>query len=67
VTAALLRHVRFVFHLVTMLPCWRDFPPSSHGYDVISTDIAESTFASQGVDFLACESVQAGCRSIIVA
>jgi hypothetical protein len=38
---------------------------SAHGYDVISTDIADCGFGSLGVDFLACRTVRDGCRSII--
>jgi hypothetical protein len=38
---------------------------AAYGYDVISTDIADCGFGTAGVDFLACRSVQAGCRTII--
>jgi hypothetical protein len=38
---------------------------SAHGYDVISTDIADCGFGIPGIDFLACRTVRDGCRSII--
>ena len=38
---------------------------AAHGYDVISTDIADCGYGIPGVDFLACRSVQDGCRSIV--
>jgi hypothetical protein len=67
VTEALLWHVRF------RGPVWK---PScgdgaistvlaTHGYDVVSTDIAECGFGTPGVDFLACRSVRSECGSII--
>jgi hypothetical protein len=67
VTEALLRHVRFRGPIWE--PCCGAGAISTvlamHGYDVISTDIAECGFGTPGVDFLACRSVQSGCRSII--
>ncbi len=67
VTEALLRHFRF------RGPIWEpccgagaiSTVLAAHGHDVISTDIADCGFGTAGVDFLACRSVQAGCRSII--
>ena len=38
---------------------------AAHGYDVISTDIADRGFGTAGVDFLACRSVPEACLSII--
>lgn len=67
VTEALLRHVRFRGPIWE--PCCGAGAISSvlaaHGYDVVSTDIAESGFGTPGVDFLACQGVRDGCRSII--
>jgi hypothetical protein len=67
VTEALLRHVRF------RGPIWEpccgagaiSTVLATHGYDVISTDIADCGFGTPGVDFLACRGVRSGCRSII--
>jgi hypothetical protein len=67
VTEALLRHVRF------SSPIWEpccgagaiSTVLATHGYEVISTDIAECGFGTPGVDFLACRSVRSRCRSII--
>ena len=67
VTEALLRHVRF------RGPVWEpccgagaiSTVLATHGYEVVSTDIADCGFGTPGVDFLACRSVHAGCRSII--
>ena len=67
VTEALLRHVRFRGPIWE--PCCGAGANSNvlatHGYDVISTDIADCGFGTTGVDFLACRSVRSGCRSII--
>ena len=38
---------------------------AAHGYEVVSTDIADCGFGTPGVDFLACRSVREGCHSII--
>src|SRR6516162_6076032 len=38
---------------------------AAHGYDVISTDIADCGFGTPGIDFLANRNVRDGCRSII--
>ena len=38
---------------------------AAHGYEVVSTDIADCGFGTPGVDFLASRSVREGCRSII--
>jgi hypothetical protein len=38
---------------------------AAHGYQVVSTDIADYGFGTPGVDFLASRSVREGCRSII--
>jgi hypothetical protein len=67
VTEALLRHIRFRGPIWE--PCCGDGAMSvvleEHGYDVISTDIADRGFGKPGVDFLACRAVPKGCRSII--
>jgi hypothetical protein len=67
VTEALLRHIRF------RGPIWEpccgagaiSTVLAAHGYDVISTDIADGGFGTPGVDFLVSRSVRDGCRSII--
>jgi hypothetical protein len=38
---------------------------AGHGYEVVSTDIADCGFGTPGVDFLASRTVRDGCRSII--
>jgi hypothetical protein len=67
VTEALLRHVRFRGPIWE--PCCGDGAMStvlaSHGYDVVSTDIAERGFGTAGIDFLTCPTVPHGCRSIV--
>jgi hypothetical protein len=67
VTEALLRHVRF--RGPVWEPCCGDGAMSAilagHGYDVVSTDIADRGFGTQGVDFLACHTVPNGCRAIV--
>jgi hypothetical protein len=67
VTEALLRHVRFRGRVWE--PCCGDGAMSSvlagHGYDVVSTDIADRGFGTPGVDFLGCRDVPGDCRSIV--
>jgi hypothetical protein len=67
VTEALLHHVRFRGPIWE--PCCGAGAVSSvlaaHGYEVISTDIADCGFGTPGIDFLASRSVRDGCRSII--
>lgn len=67
VTRALLGHIRF--RGPVWEPCCGDGAMSSvlaaHGYHVHSTDIVDRGFGIPGVDFLACQSVPADCRSII--
>lgn len=67
VTEALLRHVRFRGRVWE--PCCGDGAMSSvlagHGYDVVSTDIADRGFGTPGVDFLGCGDVPEDCRSIV--
>jgi hypothetical protein len=38
---------------------------AGHGYEVVSTDIADCGFGTPGVDFHASRTVRDGCRSII--
>ncbi len=67
VTQALLRHIRF--RCPVWEPCCGDGAMSSvlagNGYDVVSTDLVDRGFGTSGVDFLACQSVPDGCRSIV--
>lgn len=67
VTEALLRHVRFRGSVWE--PCCGDGAMSTvlaaHGYKVTSTDIAERGFGTSGIDFLTCQSMPEGCRSIV--
>jgi hypothetical protein len=67
VTEALLQHVQFRGRVWE--PCCGDGAMSSvlaeHGYDVVSTDIADRGFGTPGVDFLGCRDVRGGCRSIV--
>jgi hypothetical protein len=67
VTEALLRHIRFRGPIWE--PCCGAGAVSTvlaaHGYEVISTDIADYRFGTPGIDFLASRSVRGGCRSII--
>jgi hypothetical protein len=50
-------------------PCCGDGAMSAvlaaHHYDVISTDLVDRGFGTPGIDFLACRSVPASCRSIV--
>ena len=67
VTEALLHRVRFRGPIWE--PCCGAGAMSTvlagHGYEVISTDIADCGFGTPGIDFLASRSVRDGCRSII--
>jgi hypothetical protein len=67
VTEALLRHVRFRGPIWE--PCCGTGAMSNvlaaHGHQVVSTDIADRGFGRSGVDFLACQEVPGGCRSIV--
>jgi hypothetical protein len=67
VTEALLQ--RFQFRGSIWEPCCGAGAMSTvlaaHGYEVVSTDIADCGFGTAGVDFLASRSVRDGCRSII--
>jgi hypothetical protein len=67
VTEALLRHMRFRGPIWE--PCCGGGAISTvlatHGYEVVSSDIADCGFGTPGVDFLASRSVRDGCRSII--
>ena len=67
VTEALLRHVQF--RGPVWEPCCGDGAMSSvmagHGYDVVSTDLVDRGFGTPGLDFLACDTVPGGCRSIV--
>jgi hypothetical protein len=68
VTEALLHHVQFRDGPVWE-PCCGDGAMSTviaaHGYEVVSTDIADRGFGTPGIDFLACRSVPPRCRSIV--
>ena len=67
VTEALLRHVRSRGSVWE--PCCGDGAMSTvlaaHGYKVTSTDIAERGFGTSGIDFLTCQNMPEGCRSIV--
>jgi hypothetical protein len=67
VTEALLQ--RFAFRGPIWEPCCGTGAMSTilaaHGYDVISTDIADCGFGAPGIDFLTSRSVPDRCRSII--
>ncbi|HEY4043332.1 MAG TPA: hypothetical protein VGM32_16005 [Rhodopila sp.] len=67
VTAALLRHVRL--RGPVWEPCCGDGAMSTvlaeHGYDVVSTDLVDRGFGQPGVNFLTCDAVPGGCRSIV--
>ncbi len=67
VTEALLRHVRFRGSVWE--PCCGDGAMSTvlaaHSYKVTSTDIAERGFGTSGIDFLTCQNMPEGCRSIV--
>ena len=66
-TEALLRHIRF--RGPVWEPCCGDGAMSAvlaaHHYKVVSTDIADRGFGTPGVDFLTCQTVPDGCRSIV--
>jgi hypothetical protein len=67
VTGALLQHIHFRGPIWE--PCCGDGAMSrilaGHGYEVVSTDIADRGFGTPGVDVLACHNVPQGCRSIV--
>jgi hypothetical protein len=67
VTEALLRH--FKFRGPIWEPCCGTGAMSTvftrHGYEVISTDIADRGFGTGGIDFMNCTAVPSGCRTII--
>jgi len=67
VTDALLQHV--TFRGPVWEPCCGDGAMSTvlagHGYDVVSSDIADRGFGTPNLDFLTCQSVPSGCRSIV--
>ena len=67
VTEALLRHVRLRGRVWE--PCCGDGAMSrvlqAQDHDVVSTDIAERGFGQGGIDFLACQTMPEGCRSIV--
>jgi predicted RNA methylase len=37
----------------------------AHGYEVVSTDIADRGYGTPGIDFLACADVPGGCRALV--
>ena len=67
VTEALLRHVQFRGRIGE--PCCGGGAITTvmqrRGYDVTSTDIADHGFGAPGIDFLSCQAVPDGCRSIV--
>ena len=67
VTEALLSHISFRGPIWE--PCCGTGAMSSvligHGYQVVSTDIADRGFGTAGVDFLRCMKVPDGCRCIV--
>jgi len=67
VTEALLRHVQFRGRVWE--PCCGGGAITTvmqqRGYDVTSTDIANHGFGTPGIDFLSCQAVPDGCRSIV--
>ncbi len=67
VTEALLGLIRFRGSVWE--PCCGNGAMSSvfqaRGYDVHSTDLVDRGFGTPGVDFLQCDTVPAGCRSIV--
>lgn len=67
VTEALLRHVRM--RGPVWEPCCGTGAMSAvlaaHGHTVVSSDLADRGFGTPGVDFLACNAVPGGCRSIV--
>lgn len=67
VTGALLRHVQL--RGPVWEPCCGDGAMSvvmaEHGYDVVSSDITDRGFGMPNVDFLRCDAVPSGCRSIV--
>jgi hypothetical protein len=67
VTEALLRHIRL--RDPVWEPCCGDGAMSvvlaAHGYNVVSTDIADRGFGMPGIDFLGCDGMPNACRSIV--
>lgn len=67
VTEALLHHIRL--RGPVWEPCCGDGAMSrvlaAHGYDVVSTDIADRGFGTPGIDVLACRELPANCASIV--
>ncbi len=67
VTKALLQHTHFRGPIWE--PCCGDGAMSNilaaHGYEVVSTDIADRGFGTSGVNFLTCDAVPPGCRCIV--
>jgi hypothetical protein len=67
VTEALLQHIRFRGPIWE--PCCGDGAMSTilnrHGYEVVSTDIADRGFGASGIDFLACREVPGGCQGLV--
>jgi hypothetical protein len=67
VAEALLRHVRFRGKVWE--PCCGDGALAKvlarHGYDVVSTDIAERGWGTPGVDFFQCRAMPEGCRALV--
>ena len=76
--AGLLRHAQLVTEAIVethSIP-WPHLEPccgggaistvlATHGYEVVSSDVADCGFGTPGVDFLASRIVRDGCRSII--
>jgi hypothetical protein len=67
VTEALLQHT--LFRGPIWEPCCGDGAMSNilaaHGYEVVSTDIADRGFGTSGVNFLTRDTVPPGCRCIV--
>ena len=67
VTEALLRHV--TLRGSVWEPCCGTGAMSqvlsAHGYDVVSSDIADHGFGTPGIDFFACRTMPDGCRSLV--
>jgi len=67
VTEALLRHVQL--RGPVWEPCCGTGAMSAvlaaHGHAVVSSDLADRGFGTPGIDFLACNAVPGGCRSIV--
>ena len=67
VTEALMQHVSL--RGPVWEPCCGDGAMATvlaaHGYEVVSSDIADRGFGTPGIDFLRCRSTLKGCRSIV--